>query len=382
MWNFMTGYVIIEVRSANMERVFEVIAKKRIALRELRRISYSAATVCLSPYGYVRLMHIAGKLPADIKTLKTGGVCSLAAFVRRRTALIIMCCAAIAGVALAGNVCTGIRINGAGKLNEFMLYDTVKKNAPDGAALKSSVDLGGIEKAVKNAYPSVIYAKAYFDGGILTVDIVEGDSAPKTENTAPCSIAAKKGGVIKKMTVKEGMAVKKPGDVVHAGEILIAGEYEKNEKSYDVAASGEVLADIDYFGSGSALYGGDDMAETGRSTVERWMRLGKACFRLDGRNHFAASNVRYDKIIKVGENMPLCMEIIDIRFYETKKAVRDAEKLKTEAREKAYYAALTNAGDDAEIIDFRTETTKTGDGLRAEAVLTVEEDIAGKYYGG
>ncbi len=111
---------------------------------------------------------------------------------------------------------------------------------------RSGIDLGELRDALEWRYPNIAWIECGFRGITLTIK-VENGLIPITEKMPPgaCDVIASRDAVIARIITRAGTPVVEPGDIVHAGDILIRGE----ERTADgggrvVAARGSVMARV------------------------------------------------------------------------------------------------------------------------------------------
>ena len=111
---------------------------------------------------------------------------------------------------------------------------------------KSEVNAGRLREALEWRLPQVKWVHVKWWGCALTVRLEEGTPSPEMEaGTARADVVAAEAGILKRITAFAGTPVKKAGDFVRAGDVLIRGEERgQNGEMIPVKARGEAVARV------------------------------------------------------------------------------------------------------------------------------------------
>ncbi len=109
--------------------------------------------------------------------------------------------------------------------------------------LKRAVDTAALEQALYARYPKLAWFSVYLHDVTLTVECSRGVPQPDAPDESPGDLVASRDGVIAAVEVYAGTAAVKPGDIVRAGQVLIAGtERSAGGALAPVRAEGRVWA--------------------------------------------------------------------------------------------------------------------------------------------
>lgn len=376
VWKLL-GYAEIAFTGLRLSTLLNRIAEKGIALRKVQRASYTRMTAIVPGYALRSAARDAQELCVQMEVLRTGGLVRAVAFFRRRWWLAAGLLLALIFVCILSSFCIMIEINGLQTINEFAVYDVLTEYGAGRFVPKSEIDLENMELALRTRFDKISYANAWFDGVKLVVQIDEGQLPPALLDDTPVSIAAEKSGVIVSITVGEGMAMVTPGQVVRAGDVLISGAYLKKDLPFLVAARGKIEAQVDYMGTATATFSAHGQQETGRQAEARYMRVGTQWVLLEGGNPFEQATAEWTTTARLGENMPLCVEILRAVYKEVEPAPsKEAEQAaQIAATEQAYFYALSSIPEDARIVDFHSYAQMDGQSVTVTATVTTQEEI-------
>ena len=375
MWKFLFGYVTITLEGLYLEIFLDEIRKK-YRIRSVKRQQYCVMEITVGARYAGEVISAAEK--RSIRCTKTcfdPAARISAALIKRWWILTAAALLTAAAVWISG-YCLKIEFIGNEALSDFALGSLLEENGIGEGMRKREIDVLAIKNLLYREYHTLSFAEVRFRGTTLLVMIDEGGEIPGILPQDPCSVAAEKRGVILEMTVGEGMAAAEVGDVVSAGDVLIKGAYRKKEKDFLVHARGKVIAQVDYIGNAEISLA-DGLVRTGKTSEERFLELGRLKISLYGENPFELFEEESVTEYTIPGNMPAFLRITQTTYHECERGISEQtlKAAETQLREKAYFAALAQVPEDAEIIDFYSVITKHGGKLRAVATVTVKEDI-------
>lgn len=375
MWKFLIGCVTIQIEGLYPEVLINEISAK-YKLRGVRRQGHTRVELTVRAAHAEKIWNAATRRGMQCRILKKDLPMRAMEQLFCRwwiplTAVILLTCA----VWCAG-CCFTIEIIGNETLSEFAICELLRQNGIAAGMRKSEIDLLRVKNALYREYSSLAYAEVRFDGTALQIILQEGKEIPELLSHEPCTIVAEKRGVIRSVTVGEGVACVEPGDSVAAGDPLILGAYQKKEKDFLVHARGRVMAQVEYFADAEiSLKTG--LVRTGNSAKVRYLCTGNMKIPLSGENPYELfeEELLTEKIVP--ENMPAYLRIEDVIYYECRRGVTDELRAAAEIalREEAYYAALKQLPEDAQILDFYSMISEEKNTLYAVATVTVLEEI-------
>lgn len=371
-WKIFPGYVTVKLEGVRIERFLSEVSTS-CRLYGVKRSSYTALQVRVKGGALNHFLREAERSGVRTEIVKKSRAYSVMEGIARRWWILACAAAAAAILWYASGYCFSIEINGIKELNEFAVNAVAAESGAQRFKRKEEIDLFAVERALYRAFPQIAYADAKFDGTKLILTIGEGGVMPEMLSTEPCSIAAEKDAVITEIVVGAGKAAVAPGDVVKAGDILIKGAYLVKETPFTVAARGTVKATVDYYGAAEAEVKNSVLTETGERAQVRMLIVGGLRIPIEGKNPFALYKEKSEKSVRglLGTEL--------VTYYECVQDSKACEELaKKEAEETAYFRALADIPETAEVTSIQTYSEIRGGKAEALVIVTTQEDIGVK----
>lgn len=240
---FFQGYVTISITGKFAERFINICIVRKIAVWNIKRISPSCLTLCMSCSDFLCVIPIAKKSRTKIKILSKHGLrYSLKQKSSRKwffTGLLVF----VSFMFITSNFIWTIDINGLTYTSEEELLKTLKANGLYPGVLKQNIDQLQLKNSVLLEHSELSWIWIDIKGTRAIVNAAQRTNPPEISDNTPCDIIAAKDGIIKSYTAKSGNAKIEEGDSVLSGQLLISGimTSELTDPRY-VKADGEVWA--------------------------------------------------------------------------------------------------------------------------------------------
>jgi len=374
IWKFLSGCVTIQIEGLCLEGFLNKI-RKFCRIYRVLRLRHTQMRICVKARYAERIFREAQEYRLDCSIVGRDRQIRFAEIFFRRWWILLSVTTVLIVVAWSCGFCRKIEITGNKRISEFAICELLEDHGISDGIRKRDIDLDYVEKLLYTEYP-LAYAEVRFDGTALCIILQEGEEPPEITAENPCTVVSEKRGVIREISVGEGMAAVQRGEIVAEGSELILGAYRKKDMDFLVHARGKVIAQVEYFGT-AEISRKNGLVRTGRIAEIKELSVGGMKICLRGNNPFELYEQEIIEKYYLPENMPAFIEIIDSVCYECERGISREmrETAAIQLREKAYFDALKQVPGDAKVVDFTSVISENNGKLKATATVTVYEDI-------
>ena len=227
-----------------------------------------------------------------------------------------------------------------------------------------------IEKELESMDDRILWVRVRIEEVSLKVKVIEKVNPPDLEENTINDCISKMDGEVKKIYVKSGTAVVKPGDMVKEGDVLIKAQDGKEGLEYEEMAEGVVIANTFYEKSMEMQIKGKEMKKTGKTAEDIYINaFGMKIYLKKFKNNYK----NYDKI---EENNFL---INKVKYTEMQEEIVDINKEQAVnfCIEKLKDSLNATLSSDAQIVDYSSYAEDIENGkINVKVMFKVEQDIA------
>ncbi len=375
--NVVTGSVEVEIKGRDAEKYISSALRKGIKIGHIKRVSNDTLKARLSYYDYIRFKKVADS--CEIRTIKKSGACYQVSKTPLRIGIISAVVMMIIASVIMSSFLLDITVKGTETIPEHEILEYLYDNGIGKLTYRYAVDIENTENLLYNRFKEIDLVNVYFKGSRLMIDIVEGSPMPELEGKTATDLVSAYDGVVEEITVENGQAVVRKYQEVKKGDILVRGNYLKNETEFSVHSRGSIKARVNITKTAALDKDISTNIRTGRETLVKYLKIGGIWVKIDGDNPYKRFSCSRSKAVCVGENMPLFFELYDVTYYETQNVEYGGMLTAAEidARERAYYKALQELPEGVLIDDVITKSYMDEKGARSVAVtLTAVIDIS------
>lgn len=226
----------------------------------------------------------------------------------------------------------------------------------------------------------IAWAGMHRTGSRIAVQIRETAPIPKKERgRVPCNIVSERDAEITYILARNGSPVRKAGDYVPKGAMLISGVYELSSGKTSVCtAMGEVRGIFSENVSFSAAFHGEELLPCGRSSTRRTLRL----FGLDiplsfGEERFERStrSCTETPLVLFGKELPVSIRKEKITETVRRRTGFTAEELTDRLMKKVFLYEKNFLGSNTKIISRTIVPEETEDTLTLNVSYKLEGNI-------
>lgn len=387
IWNYLRGYVIIEVEGLTLERLLNLATFHNIYLWDIKRSSNIVLEMKLSIKGFKEMKKIVKKVGCIIEIKEKKGFPFIIYKIKQRKMLALGFMMFLLAIFFLTSTIWKIEIIGAIQTPSEEIISLLKENNIRIGKLKYNIDNESIRSILINQYDYISFVSANVKGTKLAIEIKEQDIPPeKVNKDYPCNVVAKKKGVIVKVIPKNGKSVVKSGTIVEEGQLLITGilKSEYTEKESYVHSEGEVLAVTRYTSTVNEPIVKKEERYTGKTYNQRGIEIrDKGIKFIKGDVPFTnfKENIVERQLInldKIGIEFPIKMINYEYKEVELKEIKQNIDFLKKATQLKATKKLNNKLPKNSEVQSKNTIHKLDKDTLTTTVTIEVIEDIGKK----
>ena len=240
--NYVRGNVRVEIRGAAIERFLNLCAQNQIAFWDVRRLAPDTVQATVRIEGFRQLRRFTRRMMCSEHIVRKRGVTFQAHRLLPRVALWGGALLCIALLAAASKFIWTIDVSTCDHALQAEVLRLTEEAGLHTGALSRRVDTDAIRNYVMLHSDNFSFLAVNIKGS--RAQIVAHGRAPAPEMVPvgqPCDIVADKTGIIADMQVKAGLGLKKVGETVMEGDILVAGTIvSAQQEMYQVHAMADV----------------------------------------------------------------------------------------------------------------------------------------------
>ncbi|NMB34214.1 MAG: sporulation protein YqfD [Clostridium sp.] len=385
LWNYLRGYVIIEVEGYFLEKFVNICTRRQLLLTDIKRRKNSRMTLTMSIKGFKMIRPIAKKTGCRVRILRKKGLPFLVYRYRGRKTFFLGAVVFVVLFYIMTSFVWTVEVIGNKKIETDIIFEKLASLGIKPGVLKYQVDPEGIATRIVMEVDGLSYVSVLIKGTKLKVEVSEGVGIPPmVPLDQPCDIIAKRDGVVSTVIAKTGNPVIKEGDTVKEGQLLVSGSIPiKNmeENPRQVHSIAKVLARTWYEGTHPVELTSVERVKTGQKKSNVSLVLFSKEFRLFAKeiDYEDYDKEETEKFLSLGKDLifPFC--IIVKTYYENDiiEGEVNLEEAKENAANLAYKKVLEDIPEGAEIIQRSMRFIEDENGsIIAEVILECLEDIA------
>lgn len=241
---YLKGYVEFTVEGKFLERFLNLVSRKGIPIWNVTKTSHTFRGCTLVKH-YKKIRPIVRKTHVTVKITDRVGLPFVLHRYRNRIGLVFGACILALAISCSGLFVWKIEVTGNSVLASGDIIETMEGFGLKKGRLKSSLDVIQLAEELCMEYEEISWAAVNLIGTVAYVEIEERVMPPDmVDENLPCNVVAEKGGQICYMEVYDGEKVRKVGDIVKKGDIIVSGILEdKKGQTYVRHARAKVIGE-------------------------------------------------------------------------------------------------------------------------------------------
>lgn len=348
----------LQVEGLNVEKLLNAIADSGITISQVERVTYKKLTFLISHKDYEKACRL--KLFSGF-TIHKNQEFGFRAFVNHFLRHIGVYVGTVAGVlcfVVLSQFTFNINIMGTDKINKQEILQELKNlGIETGKINRISKDL---EQTLKSKFEDISLISVVQKGTNLIINIKEKIDNGEDELSA---IIAPANLVITKMDVKQGIAIKKVGDVVRIGEEIVL-PYMLNSSGVQVPCDPIASIECDVWYSGKVEFDTEkiEYIKTGKKIVNSYYEMFGAKFFETKKD---VPFEKYEDVVYndyVFNNFFLPVKMVKTTYYELKekRVMQNYEKNKDKLEKESKSLAYKNLPAGLEVVEENLVTSTVG----------------------
>lgn len=242
---WLRGSVQFRAEYGAVERLISLCAKNGVPLWNCRRTDY-VFTGYTTVFGYHKMHRLARKAGVRTRVTARQGVPFILHRYRKRVGILIGALICAAFLIVMQQFILVIDVQGCKSLEPQQMVNALQELGVARGTWKRSVNPLEVKRQLLLKVKELSWATLNLHGNTATLIIRERTMPPsKIDTGVPANVVALRDGQIKRLEVRDGIAVRREGDTVRAGELIVSGVFEDRWGStHFVRANAQAIAHI------------------------------------------------------------------------------------------------------------------------------------------
>jgi len=380
----MKGYVTIEVRGFSIERFINMAAHKNLYIWDVHR-NGAYMRMNISVKGFRMLRECAKKTGCRFKIIEKKGVPFTIYKFRKRKLFPIGVVFFVALLYYLSGFIWLVEIHGNERVCDEQIIEFLETKGLSIGERKADINMLLTERELIAHFDDISFVNIEIRGTRAAISVAE--ALPRKDfidKSMPCDIIAKRDGVISSIFVQTGTPMVREGDVVLAGDLLVAGtivaglDHEAIITGYTHATASvrsRRYHEMDFYISNERI----TQSFTGHTKVHFGVNILNKELNISGASILYTN---YDRItsrtqLSFGERYPLPIIILrhSYREYELLSSPLSLDEMKELAIITVTNTIIQEFDFDADVVEKIIEYEQIDGGLRVFATVVTDEEI-------
>ena len=382
LWNYLRGYVIVEVSGFSMERFINLAVNNNIYLWDIEEKDHKIYFKT-NIQDFKRLKPYAKKARCRFKAKVKKGFPFIAYKYKRRKMLTIGSLLFVSMIWLLASFVWLVEVEGNERISSLDIITSLEEKGYSVGKLKYKLNLREAEQYLVNQYSDIVWSGIKFEGTRLVVQVSEVVPKPQVnDQNIPCNIITKRDALITYIATYKGMPLVKKGDTVRKGDVLVAGQMPlgmDEPNMYFTAARANIKGKTTY-----SLQGNISMQQISKDYTDHMSK--KYSLKLFNQSipliNQKSSFKHYDRVITTNQlritklfPLPFAFEIEERLEYVPVVTEISEQDAKDQLVASLWESLSKNLSDTAIILKRDVFFTKMGNAISATLNVIAEEDI-------
>jgi len=375
------GYLTVRIEGLNLEKFLNIAVAHSISFWDVKRLNMTILELKVSIRGYRSLKKVIKRTGSKLTITNKDGLPFFLLKLKRRKALGLGFVVFILLVFMLSSFIWSVNITGARTVSTEDIKKSLAELGVKPGALKLGIAVSEIENDMLIKMGSISWIKVKLKGTRAEIEVKERIVPPRlVPEDKPCSIVAKRDGVITKIASQKGDTLVIQGEPVKKGQMLVTGVIERlNVEPRYVHSTADIKARTWYEGKAAVPLESTSKVRNGNKLIKIYIAIGSKIIHV---KNTSIPYKSYDKIVKSTklietDRFELPIEIAIEDYFETtsKTITMTAEEAKLIAEETVEKAIIDSIPPDAKIINRKINLSVKDGVVVANALIETIEDI-------
>ena len=384
LWQYVRGYVSIEVRGFSIERFMNMAAHRGLYIWD---VSYHGACVRMnvSIRGFRKLKDLAQKTNSRFRIVEKKGVPFVIHKLKKRVLFPVGLIFFIAFLYYLSGFIWLVEIQGNERVEHEQIIEFLDDHGLSIGSRKADIERFSIERELIFHFDDIAFINIGIQGTRAQVTVAETlPHEVSVDKSMPCDIIAKRDGVISSIFVSTGTPMVREGDVVLEGDLLVSGtivaglDYEAVVTGYTHAVASirsRRYHEMNFYINQDRVlknFTGNTRTAFGVHILNKELNIFGA----------SISYVNYDRItgrtqLGFGEHYPLPIIVLrhTYREFEPYTVTLSLDEMKEKALISVTNTILQEFDFDVDVLEKIVEYEQVESGLRVFATVITDEEI-------
>lgn len=244
--SLLRGYVVIRLKSANCEKIINLLRKKGIRMWDVEK-NEDTVKFKISYDDYKKYEEILRETKSE--TVNTKGLAFKFSKLKVRKGFVAGLFILLVCLYVITSLVWNVEIVGTNNVTAKNIVKVLEDNKITMPIAHSSLKPKKIETMLYKNFDNFKFIEVYIEGSNLIIFVREKETEKaEIKSTDPSSIISTKNAIVNKVIAKSGQSMVKEGDVVYEGQTLVMGMVKnKNSEEFMMVPSEGIIYGKTYY---------------------------------------------------------------------------------------------------------------------------------------
>ena len=223
MWKSLTGMVVLQIRSADINGILDRLMKWNIAILDFCYIDDITVHITLSKSDSRRAQDLLQKSNCEILVIRRKGIHWKMGELLRRPVFTLGALIYLLFVLYVPGKVFFVQVEGNISVPERLIIEAAQNSGIHFGASRREVRSERVKNALLEKIPQLQWAGVNTNGCVAVISVRERQEVTQEQNNPLSSIVASRDAIVRQVTVLKGTQLCSVGQAVKAGQLLISG---------------------------------------------------------------------------------------------------------------------------------------------------------------